>query len=363
MRIFIFQPALPEYRIDFFQKINKKIKGKLKVFYSSSDLNIKINAKERNFIWAFEVGKLIEFLPGLFWQKGILKIDISEADIVVVCGVPRNIATIFLLIKAKILGIKTIWWGHYWSATSNKIWLKLRMLIAKLSYSILFYTDYEVEEYLIKNYSKNKKVGSLNNGINNERIIYLRKNYDFSKRKKNILFIGRVTEKAKLELLIEALKNKMLKDYRLDIIGEGEMLNEIKNKVNNYKINKRVVFHKQTSDEEYISKIANKAAFFVYPGSVGLSLIHAMTYGLPVIIHNNRSHQMPEFAAFEDSITGLSFNEESINDLTKTIMKMMSSGNLRNQMSFNALRKVSRTYNTDDMNKRFYKFCSIIYKE
>ena len=35
---------------------------------------------------------------------------------------------------------------------------------------------------------------------------------------------------------------------------------------------------------------------FVYPGEVGLSLIHAMAYGLPCLVHSDRLKHMPEIS-------------------------------------------------------------------
>ena len=68
---------------------------------------------------------------------------------------------------------------------------------------------------------------------------------------------------------------------------------------------------KELSNEEEISKLYNFCRCFVYPGEVGLSIIHAMSYGLPAIIHNNINHHNPEHAAFTNEVNGLVFDENN----------------------------------------------------
>jgi glycosyltransferase involved in cell wall biosynthesis len=78
---------------------------------------------------------------------------------------------------------------------------------------------------------------------------------------------------------------------------------------------------------------------FVYPGSVGLSILHAMSYGLPVIVHDNSEHQMPEYEIMEDGNTGLCFKEDSVDSLVEKMVVMKEDSNLRNRMS-----KIAKDY-------------------
>ena len=146
MKVIILQPALPNYRIDFFNRINSFKNLVVDVYYSDVSLGILTKYKNK-YIWAHKIGKLIEILPGLYWQFGALAINISKADCVVVCGAPRNLTTILILLKAKLRKKKTVWWGQYWSSTSKKYRQRIRLIISKLSTSLLFYTDLEVNKF------------------------------------------------------------------------------------------------------------------------------------------------------------------------------------------------------------------------
>ena len=341
--------------MDFFKRINKHLKNQLKVFYSDSDFR-KLSQSPRNYAWAEKLGPLIQILPGIYWQFGALSINITKADFVVVCGAPRNLTTIFLLIKAKLQNKKTIWWGHYWSSSSKKYRQIIRIYISKLSSALLFYTDAEVEKFKKDGWISKQKLGALNNGIDISEISKLRLSYDFKNRSPNILFIGRLTEKSNLKTLIEAIYILRDKKFKLNIIGDGNLYEELIDKANNLKINNIIKFHGGTNNEKIISEIANSCSIFVYPGSVGLSLIHAMSYGLPCIVHNNIQHHMPEIAAFKEKVNGYFFEENSAIDLSKVIVKLMELGSLREQMSKNSINSVEENYNTANMAKRFIDF-------
>ncbi len=355
MKVFIFQPALPNYRIDLFKKLNNFLNNNLTVYYSDSNLGILSKIKNQ-YGWAKKIGELIEIFPGIYWQAGSLSINISQADCIVVCGSPRDLSTIFLLIKAKLRNKKTIWWGHYWSSTSTKFRQRIRIYISRLSNAYLFYTDEEVQKFKKAGWKSKKLISALNNGLDLKNISSKRKEYISIERPLNIFFIGRLTKKTNIYLLINALYLIKTKEYKLNIIGDGPEIINIKKTIRRLDLTNVVYLHGEISDEGEISRIANKCSVFVYPGSVGLSLIHAMAYGLPAIVHDNISHQMPEIAAFKNFLTGLNFKENSASDLAKVIKKLMKSNSLRQKMSFNSIKIVSDKFNTKNMSKRFFDF-------
>ena len=76
-----------------------------------------------------------------------------------------------------------------------------------------------------------------------------------------------------------------------------------------------VWFHGASYDEEENARLIYNADLCVSPGNVGLTAIHSLTFGTPVLTHNNFTRQMPEFEAIKDGVTGAFFmqdNEESL---------------------------------------------------
>ncbi|PRD68389.1 hypothetical protein C6P61_11400 [Malikia spinosa] len=351
--IIVIQPALPAYRINFFDKLYEKLDERLKVYYSNSDLGILTSEKSKK-KWALEIGKMQTIIPGVFWQKDALTIQLRKNDILIVSGDARCISTILLLVRARIIGLKTIWWGQLWSASTKKHRFFIRLLLMKLAHSIIFYTDKEVAQYLNSYGNKDARpINALNNGIDIKPIKEIRLKYESKNRDKEILFIGRVTAKSNLKILIDALTEPALNNTKLHIIGEGSESENIKQLIIKLNLSDRIFWHGATTDEHNIASIANKCSIFVYPGSVGLSLIHGMAYGLPAVVHNDTTKHMPEISAFIDGLTGMSFIKDSHLDLAKTLKLILFNEKKLNDMSDKSINQVDNFFNTDQMANRF----------
>jgi glycosyltransferase involved in cell wall biosynthesis len=57
----------------------------------------------------------------------------------------------------------------------------------------------------------------------------------------------------------------------------------------------------------------------VSPGNVGLTAVHSLSYGTPVITHNDVSNQGPEYEIIENGITGMFFERNNSESLAESI--------------------------------------------
>lgn len=354
-KVAIIQPVIPHYRVNFFSLLNENsISKSIDIdFYCSEidHLNVKSIPKE---IFEYNALGSIKHFRGLVcWQLGISSIDFSNYDAIVINGNPRYVSNLLIYFLAKINRCKVIWWGHGWSSRRNKIRSSIRMKIMNFFDLILLYTDKERTEFIEYGFSE-RKIHALNNGLDIDLINKYRKKYNPLERK-NILFIGRVTEKSNFKLLISACKNfDRDKFNKIDVIGadlDDSLLEVMKdNKVN---VDEYFSFHGEMHDERNISDIINRCKVFIYPGEVGLSLIHAFSYGIPAIIHSSNINHMPEHAAFSNGINGISFIENDCDSLSNAFNSIVSNNELLSIKSENASKLISKTFNTKDMASRF----------
>ena len=349
--IIIIQPALPAYRIDFFERVAKKLCEQFTVYYSRTNLGV-LTSEDRTYTWAKPIGPIKPLFRGVEWQSNVLSIPIRRGDLIIVSGAPRCLSNLILLTYARLRGAKTVWWGHLWSGTSKKYRFLLRLMLMKMAHALLFYTDAEINAYRSRYGQKDSRlITALNNGINIDQIKVLRTEYAEHARKNKLLFIGRVTDKAELHLLLHALEKPECGLMVLHIIGDGPKKPELIDLANRLKITNRIFWHAATTDETKIAAIANQCGAFVYPGGVGLSLIHAMAYGLPAIVHDDRLTHMPEIDAFQQSETGVTFHKGDIDSLAKTIEKISSQSGLI-AMSYKSIERIENFFNTEKMAER-----------
>ncbi len=355
MKILFVQPSIPLYRLSFFKSLASEFGKFFLVIHSEGDFGELTPSLK--YPWSKCIGKVKKVGFGFMWQKNLINFNIKRDYIIVVSGNPRYLSTIIFILKAKLFGAKILWWGHYRSSTSKNWRIKLRLELMKLANGIIFYTEDEVKRYLTSKQRKEcRPIVGLNNGIDVLPIKRLRKKYVSNSRSHEILFLGRITQKASFHILLNALKHPKIKDIVLNVIGNNSSGPYLKLDKYNFNNGVKINYYGELTDEKEISHIANRCRVFVYSGSVGLSLIHAMAYGLPCLVHSDPLRHMPEIDAFKEGITGLTFNRNDPNDLAIKLYSMMSNTGELDLMSKECLNIIENDFNTKKMTEKFIKF-------
>ena len=355
MKILFIQPSIPLYRLSFFKSLASEFGKSFIVIHSEGDLGELTPSLKYH--WSKCIGRVKKIGFGLLWQKNLINFKVKKDYIIVVSGNPRYLSTILFVLKAKLFGAKILWWGHYRSSTSQNWRIKIRLGLMKLAHGVIFYTEDEVKRYLTLERKKEyRPIIGLNNGIDVLQIKRLRKKYVSISRRHEVLFLGRVTEKSSFNILLNALQHSKIKNISLNVIGNSSFDSYLKLDKYNFNNGVKVNYHGKITDEKQISKIANRCRIFVYPGSVGLSLIHAMAYGLPCLVHSDPLRHMPEIAAFKEGVTGLTFNRNNPEDLSMKLCSMISNTSHLDLMSKECLNVVENEFNTKKMTEKFSKF-------
>ena len=347
MVIFV-QPALALYRVKFFEELLRR-DIQLHVFSSTMKL-YGIGVKEESLTWATTLGEIRNICGLIFWQTGVSKIQLGPGDTLVVSGAARFASTFYLIFRAKLRGAKVIWWGH---AMKDSLFKRI-IYKAVFPYIdlILFYTDREVRSEK-KSIPRKVSLGALNNGLDASEIRTLRSTYQSSSRANELLFIGRLTKKVDFRNVIRAISEADV-PVVLHIIGDGEERDLCKKMAGECGVECRVIFHGPLTEEKKIAAIANRCLAAIYPGAVGLSLIHYMMYGLPVLIPDRIDH-MPEFAAFSKEKSGYMYGEDH-KSLRDTISYVIQEGRaLNNSISRENVAITDQSYNMSDMANRFIR--------
>lgn len=363
-RVILCQPALPAYRLDFFGRLADHFGDKFRVYYSPTDMGA-LTDQKKSPQWSTPVGAMRPLVAGVIeWQPGVLDIPLGKGDVLILSGGPRTVSTLLLMAKARLKGVKTVWFSHYWSGTSKKHRFYLRMLLAKFADSMLFYTDAEIAEYR-EGLGKDDKrpISAINNGMAIEPIAKFRQPFDARARPKSILFVGRLTDKCDLELLVRALASDNLQDVRLEVVGDGPARARYVELAEHLGVSGRISWHGGTTDEERIAAVANRCRIFVYPGAVGLSVIHALGYGIPAIINNDRWTNYPEAAAVCDGRNGRLFEKGDVESLTDVIFSTINSEDTLDAMSKAATGVVDTIYNTREMARRVVELVTSLHED
>jgi glycosyltransferase involved in cell wall biosynthesis len=363
----VIQPLVPHYRVPFFRRVRARKRFEIKVCASRTfpgEHSLKSADPPEVFVdLSYRCTSLLG--GSLFWQHG-LKLDdrLGRGDVLVL-GQIRFLNTLPLMLSAKLRGAKIVWWGQGWSATSRPWSAAIRRSLMRLADVVLLYTDREAEEFVRRGFSR-RRVFALNNTIDTSEIDAIRELWDSERKaqfacaqgisgKKLMLFCGRLHAKARVDLALDALAMLRAYDKRwvLAVIGTGEQLGNLKEYAVAKGLQESVLWLGEIYGAAAQGPWFLSAQCFVYPGSVGLSLLNSLAFGLPVITHDDLNIQMPEIAALVDGENGALFKANDADDLARKILEVVSDPVARERMSLNAIETTADRFNMQHMVDQF----------
>lgn len=364
IKVLITQSVVPTYRLPFFRQLIHRgnfditiLAGK-KVFWGPASCE-----------GADEIANLGHETKGffgkrLFWQENLwIPKHFGPGDILVLQGAPRLLNNLPLITQARLKKMKVVWWGQGWSVGLRPWMQKLRQVLMKLVDVVILYTNKEVREYTDAGFNKTRVFG-LNNTIDTTEISVQRQQWNSARldehqrscgfiRPFRLLFVSRLTQNKQLNIAIESLCFLPEELYELVVIGDGPELARSQAFARRRGVDERVHWLGAIYEEEALAPYFMTASCFVFPGAIGLSLLHAFAYGLPVVTHADALNHGPEFAALVDGVNGLTFDPSNPRSLAEKILTLCSDSVLLQSMRNNALHRIKNDFSMEHMVETF----------
>lgn len=276
------------------------------------------------------------------FYHGISKIDFSDFDVVMHPGTIRNLSSWYMVLKLHLMRHrpKIAIWTHGWYGKENKVEVFLKRLYFRLMDRICVYGEY-ARKGLVSIGVPEAKITTIYNSLDYERQLLLRQSISksdiyeehFGNKHPVIIMIGRLNARKKLDMLIDAVAqlDKNGESYNLVFIGDGEDRINLEKLTDGYGLSQRVWFYGACFDERANSELLYNADLCIIPGDIGLTAIHAMTLGVPVISHNLFKYQGPEFEAIVPGVTGEFFIHDNLESLCSTISNWFKSKSIKRE--------------------------------
>lgn len=369
------QPSIPIYRKAFFEKLNEQLS--LTLFYGFDGVRSDLNINIEKFYFPLRIISLGVF--NLKWHPAQLKAVSSKYNAVILSWDIQYISLWLALIKGKIINVPIILWGHGYSKKDNKLKKFLRNLPAYFVDALILY-DYHTAEYLSGTKKNKSKIFTAPNSLDQSIIEEAKEFWNHNKEgllnfqiqnsidnSFNLIYIGRIYMENQLEILFKAFKlaHAEISSSKLIIIGdyENDYANKLKSLVIELGIEKYIVWAGGIYDELKIAPWMMSSKIFCYPANMGLSLMHAFGYGLPVITNNSFNSHGPEVWALVDGVNGLTFQNQDYKELAAKIVELCKNENLRSELSSNALKTVQEDYNINKMISGFISAINFVMKK
>lgn len=366
IRVQIVQPLIPAYRSALFVQLVTQSAFKIRVCASKTVPGIpNLVSVDNNEKHIDLTHSCKGFLGNKFlWQKNLqLDPKMKQGDVLIVSGNLRFLSNLPLIFQAKRKKIGLIWWGHGLPKQSCKIKNILNRIVMHFIDVRLLYTDKEIKDYIHQGFPP-KKLFATNNAIDLEPIKKATLAWSPNKLnefqvcnnlhgKKILLFCGRRTNSIALELVYEALAQLQNNNekYIFVIIGSKKSSSFLKTKAKELEVEDYVRWLGPMFKQQDLAPWFLSAHCFVYPGPIGLSLLHAFSFGLPVIVPD--CTHCPEIVALNDGENGLFYKDGNIDDLKKKITTITEDPIYNKKMSAKALQIVQEKYNMGNMVSRY----------
>ena len=295
----------------------------------------------------------VKLFGPFYWQRGVIKL-FKKYDSYIFLGEYYCISTWLFLFMSIFSKNKVILWTHGWYGNEGFLKKVFKKFFFKLSDEILLYGDY-AKDLMVNEGFKKDKLKVIYNSLDYNLQFQIRNKLKVTKIYKEhfkndlpvILFIGRLTKVKKLEYLLEAQRTLINQGKGINIvfIGKGIVEENLKKIVKSNKTEKLTWFYGACYDENEIGKLIFNADLCVSPGNVGLTAMHSMVYGTPVISHDNFKLQMPEFEAILKGETGDFYKYNSVDSLIETISTWLLNNKDRNEIRKKCFSRIDDFFN------------------
>ena len=272
-----------------------------------------------------------KLFSSFFIQRGLLKLVLrKDLEAVVFLGNPYLISTWFSALAARILGKRVLFWTHGWvrQEAGPKSWL--RSMFYRLSHGLLLYGHFG-------------KMSGLAKGFATDQLYVIYNSLDYDKQREirqklpaenptlvkaeffaqpdwpMVICSARLTRTCRFDLLLEAQTKLRAEGHMINVLLVGDGPEKSSLQMQARRENLPVHFFGACYDETMLARLTRVAHVTVSPGKVGLTAMHSLAYGTPVITHDDHDAQMPEWEAILPGRTGDFFRRNDVSDLARVI--------------------------------------------
>lgn len=332
-KVAVIYPFVPHYRKPVFSTLAHCSDAFDYVFFADDtaiDKSIRSEVQSNDF--TMRIAPVSE-VRGWVWQSGLWRAVLgAEFNTLVFLGNPYYVSTWVYALLGRLFGKRVLFWTHGWLAKDSFLKRVVRNSFYRIAHGLLLYGDRAKSmglEHGFKEQQLHVIYNSLDYSIQNTVRNSIEKLSDSRLQLPDVLrnypmyaaCIARLTSQCKFELAIDALahiRESGERELPLVLIGDGP----IKDALSEYAKERGVdvVFLGGLYNELEIGPILFNARVVISPGKVGLTAMHSLAYGTPVITHGDFDHQGPEFEAILDGVNGSFFHADDVEDLARKII-------------------------------------------
>ncbi len=342
----------PHYRYPIYHLIDEQIGCD---FYFGDHVETPIKTLDYNRLKGFRKILHNAYFHHFYWQRGAVKLLFKPYKYYITAGEPYCLSLWVMLLIAKITGKRIIAWTHGWYGKETRGKSFIKSLFYKLHWRLLIYSDYAINLMKQQGISANKML-CIANSLDSDREKSLREHLKatdiysshFQHALPTIIYCGRVQRIKRIDMIVDAMCLLKQQGFATNLVVVGKDVDHtnLEDYCAHKGLKEHVWMYGPCYDDEKLGELFFNASVCVSPGNVGLTAIHSLSFGCPVITHDDFTHQMPEFEAVVPEKTGDFFKYGDTSDLASKIRYWASlNTKQRNYTQKAAFDEVDRKWN------------------
>lgn len=298
-------------------------------------------------------------LPALYWQPRALRLAWRERpDVIIALGSPYSLTAWALCLLGRALDIPVLLWGHGLQGDESgpKWWL--RKAFYRLAAGQVLYGEH-AKDLLVRRGFDPRRLHVVYNSLDYDRQAAIdallddeivqawRRAQGIGAGEGMVVFTGRLQAAKRLDLLLDALGRLAKRGRRVHaaLVGEGDQQAALARQAAALGIADRVHFLGASYDEHFIGMVLKAADVCVVPDAAGLSVMHALVFGTPVILHDRTEFHCPEWEAVQERVTGFFYRYGDVDDLASMIGAAIYPETRKTRMAAACRRVIRERYN------------------
>lgn len=279
------------------------------------------------------------------WQPGEFEAVSPPANVVIMPWNSRYVQLIPALLRGRTNGVRTILFGHGLGKRESWLRRRFRNALIALADACILYSPGQAEALLAEGQPRSK-IFVAPNSVDPAPIAAATAAWPAGRvdeflalhgctRGKTLLYISRLERWKRVDMLLLAVARLAASEpaLRAAVIGDGEDRPRLETLARELGIADRILFVGPLYDEMAIAPWMLGSACLAFPAAIGLSMLHALHYGLPVISSDDRLPHGPEIEALRDGENGLLYRDGDVGSFADAIARIVGDAALQARMS------------------------------
>jgi glycosyltransferase involved in cell wall biosynthesis len=386
MRIVTIYPVIGRYRVPIFAELHRSACALGHSHEFHADPHNRVDSVElADFAEVSDPGYRLHFpwhadvrnrtLGKWLWQSGALRVALRrDIDAIVFLGVCWHLSTWVAAMAARLSGKRVLFWTHGLYGTESRARRIFRITFLRIAHHVMFYGNHArmlAEQAGLPA----KRLSTIYNSLDVEsqrslRALLLLDDEQLERHRADLfkdptapilVFVGRLIPEKRLDMLLDAMAELRSRNVVANalLIGSGPAEEMLRKKASALGLSEHLRFIGKCYEESRLAPLIAMSDICVTPGSIGLTCMHALAYGTPVITHDDPCTQGPEFEAVVPGLTGDLFRKGDASHLATVIAGWLATRPDRAVTRERCYEEIERRWTPSTMSARINKAIGI----